>query len=95
MHPAWLLIDCKTVIPMAFETTIGVRYISSWKTWVFMRAVSAKAPIQFGLNAKYFNQTLISTKGRRDHGEPLLFQSVSSRIIILPFSPDILYSVLR
>jgi hypothetical protein len=41
------------IIPLGFETTIGVRYFFIENLGIYAEAGIAKAPIQFGLNAKF------------------------------------------
>lgn len=46
-------ITFSNVIPLGFETTIGVRYFFVEHVGVYAEAGLAKAPIQFGLSAKF------------------------------------------
>lgn len=42
-----------TVIPVAWETTVGLRYFFIENVGIYTEAGIAKAPIQFGLNARF------------------------------------------
>ena len=45
--------EIPNVLPLGFETTIGVRYFFVEHVGIYAEAGIAKAPIQFGLNAKF------------------------------------------